>query len=125
MKQLTLKEAIEQGYKYYGFDNDEDQNLNELHDDIFEEELSNIEKHAHLRLFSKEYKSPIIKPEDLKQHVIEYLEAVFEEEFYNEEGDLYEKCMNKVDFKSITDQINKPLLEEKYYFMSNIKLIKG
>ncbi len=121
MKELTIKEAIEQGYTKYGFEDQDDQFTNDLHDDVFEE--YDEEYHGGMVLFEKETVTPKIGKDYLSDTLPE---PIFEYEFEELIGldDLILDEIKAIDYTEITEKINKVLGKHKYWILTDIHLVK-
>lgn len=112
MKKLTVKEALEQGYKSVTPRYEEWQYI-----DIRECDFSH--KHGY-EIVAKE-----TKPYQLAYGVIDDLLSDYfdnQEDVENEDGRL-QRIVSKVDFTKITDDVNNALSITRYFFGTDIQLI--
>ena len=118
---LTIKEALDQGYEYYGFHSHEWQTLNELHEDLrreLEEEGRSIED---VRLFGKEVECPKISSKELADVVSDYIGDQDSDICMRDDDRVYETVL-EVDFTDIADHINNKLQQHSYRMLTDIGL---
>lgn len=118
--QLTLKEAIDQGFTHYGFADREWQMVNELDEGVFEE--VDEEDWDQLVLFDKKPSFPSIS----KERIAEVLAQEISETDYEDSGrddDSVYIIVKDIDYTEIADTINKDLEDCKYWGLTDIKLV--
>jgi hypothetical protein len=119
--ELTVKEALKQGYEYYGFKNVDWQNLQELDENVFNE----VDESSwdNLVLFDKESKFPMMDKDDIAE-IMANRAAENDSEVCNREDDEVYDAVRAVDFAEITDTINKALEVHSYRMLTDIKLVQ-
>ena len=120
MEQLTLKQAIEQGYTHYGFAHREWQHAEELHDDLFKE----VEEgdHENLVLFEKKPSYPSISKENIAERLAEYISDNDYEECHRDDECVY-TSVKGMDFSEVANTINEALKVHKYWMLTDIKIL--
>lgn len=114
MEQLTVKEALEQGYKYYG-DPGSDEVMTIDNDIEFQEDVDYF-------LFSKEKSHPSTDGHTLFEIISEYIRD--NSDFYDEDEQTIVAINNStVDWADIARQLNESLKQVSYYPPTKIKLI--
>ncbi|NRB81994.1 MAG: hypothetical protein HRU38_25635 [Saccharospirillaceae bacterium] len=121
MKQLTVKEAIKQGYKYYGFGNKEWQTAEELDDGVFAE--VDEDDWDDLVLFEKNASQPTIDSRTIANMLADYI-ADQDSNDCGRDDDCVYKTVEEMDFKKVAENINKELEQHKYWMITDIKLVK-
>lgn len=111
---ITAKDAIEQGYSYFGYTGLECQTLNEL-SDITEED---IDRGA--CLFSKEFTTPTCN-EDIKEFLADHIQDNWSSETQDDTNEVYQAIMS-LDLSDITNRVNKALEHKKYYYLTDIEI---
>jgi|SRR5690606_15322683 len=117
MKTITVKEAIQQGYEYFGYKDREFQHAQSLKD-ISEEDFNTNET---LILFNKKASYRSISAEEIQELIFDYMydndEMADDTEFMND-------IFSESDFKPLSELINKKLSDYPYYFLTDIELTK-
>lgn len=112
MTQLTVKEALAQGYTYCCLYQDEGyypiKDVEFLRNDTFV-------------LASKEPKPYTISDTLIHELVDDFFNN--QEDVYDEDGNMIALIAEKVDFTAITEQINEAISSVKYYYPTEIQLI--
>lgn len=116
--QLTVAQALEKGYEYYGFEDERFQSLSEVktaHEDIdFKRKVF---------LFSKNPNaSPSISEEELKDLVSEHIEQDHEDQTGDDTGTVTD-LLSTFDFKDFADKINKHIESITTYGLTKTELI--
>lgn len=119
--ELTIKEALEQGYTKYGYFNREWQTTQNLHVDIFKDEEEY--EHENLCLFEKKSKSTSISSEAIAEILSDHIGCMDGDECARDDDIIYDVVM-KIDFTETANMINKKLEEYKYWMLTNIKIKK-
>lgn len=119
--ELTVKEAIKQGYKYYGISGLDHQSCQSLDENIFEE--VDDYNHDNIVLFDKKFVVTSVSEEEIKEMVSDHVSVKHSEECYSDDDRIY-NAISSLDFSEIINNINKKLEEHKYYFLTDIKIIK-
>jgi len=122
MKQLTVKEAIKQGYTLYGFGNREWQSTNDLHDDIFDE--IEEDEWGDIFLFEKKSNQPIITTTEISEMLADHISENDADECGREDDCVY-KAVDELDFSQTAEMINKELSKHKYWMITDIKLVNN
>ena len=120
IKELTIKEAIKQGYTKYGFQNREWQLVNDLSDALTEIEEDEWED---IVLFQKKSLQPKIS----KERIAELLSDNIGDEDSDESGrddDCVYETVKAIDFTDIAEKINKELEQHEYWTLTDIKLVR-
>ena len=121
METITLKEAIEQGYKYYGFSDREWQQTYELHDDIFQEVGEDY--WDDLVLFDKESEQPLITSKQIADLLSDSIGEQDSCESGREDDVVYE-AVNSVSYTEIAKTVNDALKPCEYWKLTDIKIIR-
>lgn len=117
MKQLTVKQALEQGYTLCGQDKGEFSILNNIGD------MGHIDDfYDNTVIAEKEGISCGTDPESLKEHVAEYFENMWADETGDDRAMVYDAIM-EMDFSEITDKISEQINHIKSYKLTTIKLV--
>jgi len=115
---LTVKEALEQGYVYFGKDQGEFQHLHNIEfvtDADFE--------FGPLMLAEKEsYYTPSVSPEEVAETLADIVYSQCGDETGDDTDDVYD-IIKALDFTDAAERINNALLNKKYYKLTNIQLI--
>jgi len=112
--ELTVKEAIEQGYEYYIYDGLGFQALNDLSDGDINFDNDPV-------LCSKEPQSPSSPTKsEFKEWLYEYISGGWESEQHDE----IHLAICKIDFTDIINKINHELSTVSYYPATDIELIE-
>lgn len=113
MNQLTVKEAIEQGYKYCWPQNDEICFLMKIEECPFDGKK--------YELLSKEPTPYGISDTTIKEILSDHLAD--QDEVADENGELCD-IVEAIDYTEITKTVNEALSKKKYYYPSGILLVK-
>jgi hypothetical protein len=119
---LTIKEAFEQGYLYFGYADREWQTLNDIDAEIFDDE-DLIDELDNLRLFDKEPKTHTIDVTTVASLLADHISDAADEECYREDNDIHD-TVTSLDFTETTNQINKALENKIWYILTDIQLIR-
>lgn len=117
-KELTVKEAINQGYTKYGFGSREWQTTEDLHDDIFNEVKE--EDWPDLFLFSKESDFPSITATQIADRLSDSIAEDDCDESGRPDGEVYD-TVAAIDYTEIAAKINDALKKHEYWMLTNIK----
>jgi len=120
MKQLTIKQAIDEGYTKYGFASRDWQTTQDLHDDIFDE--VEPEDWDDIVLFEKESTTPSISAKEIAELLSDYIGDNDSEECMREDEQIYD-AVKAIDFTDISEKINKAMESHKYWMLTDIKLV--
>lgn len=120
MKQLTLAQAIERGYTYYGFKDSGYQNLLPI-DDISDISPDDFPEDA-LLFGVNPYYTPKITPEEASDLVADFV-AERTAEATGDDTMIVHDTIKKLDFSAFADVVNLSLADRKYYTLTDIKLI--
>ncbi|WGQ15545.1 hypothetical protein [Sphingobacterium faecium] len=115
MDKLTIQQALEQGYLFFGYKGLEYQTLNDL-SDITQEDVD-----RGVCLFSKEYTSPSCE-ENIKEFIADHIQDQWSAETNDDTSDVYDAIMS-IDLSDIASRVNKVLEDKKYYTLTDIELI--
>lgn len=115
MDKLTIPQALEQGYLFFGYKGIEYQTLNDL-SDITQEDID-----RGVCLFSKEYTSPSCE-ENIKEFIADHIQDQWSAETNDDTSDVYDAIMS-IDLSDIASRVNKVLEDKKYYTLTDIELI--
>lgn len=117
IKTLTVKEAIEQGYKHYVYSNDGFQALKEIADDNIDfsrEDIFLVEKES--------YNPSGVSSKDLAELIADHLEENHCSESGDDTHQVYE-TIKELDFSDVEKRIDEALSLLTYYRASDIKLV--
>lgn len=115
--EMTVKQALEEGYEYYVYDSDGWQALNYISDNEMDFERSDIV------LVKKETVSPAgIDSKAIAELIAEHLEVNHSDDTGDDTEQVYD-IIKKLDFSDVEKQIDEALNAIKYYTSSGIKLI--
>lgn len=120
MAQLTIKQAIEQGYTRYGFASKEWQTVEELHDYIFEE--IEPDEHEDVVLCEKEGQYPSITRNEIADILSEYIGENDDEICARDSDEVYE-TVKGYDFTYLSIELNSKLKKHEYWILTDIQLI--
>jgi hypothetical protein len=120
MEELTIKEAIEQGYEKYGFLDKEWQTTNELSDLDPNDDKENFED---IVLFEKNSSQPTIDDETIANMLADYIADQDSHDCGRDDDSVY-KTVAAMDFKDIAAKINKELEQHEYWMITDIKLVR-
>jgi len=117
MDKLTRKEAIEQGYTYYGQDKGEFQHLYSI------ENMNEVDfESGPVYLAEKEpYYTPAISPEEVTETLADMVYCQVSDETGDDTDDAYD-IVKGLDFTATTKLINEALKDKKYYKLTSIQL---
>lgn len=121
--ELTIKEAIAQGYVHAGQPYTDWQSLQKL-EDLTDEDL---EMHKDgLHLFTKEYRVPSITVDTVKEMVADSIEQSWGDESGDDDTERVFKAVMELDddFAKIVKAVNAKVDHIKCYDCTDIKLIK-
>lgn len=120
-EQLTVKEAIEQGYTHYGYDNGGFQHLSTL-EDISPADLEESEwRGGHPVLAQKEPFFMSISADDVRDNVTDH---ICDQEEYMDDSGTIEDALKEMDiWEGFAAKINDTLKKHPYWYLTEIKLI--
>lgn len=121
MEQITLKEAIEQGYTKYGFTEREWQSTNDIHDGVFQE--VDEEYWDSLVLFDKQSEQPSITSKQISDLLADSIGEQDACESGREDDAVYE-AVNSVNYTEIAKTVNEALKPCEYWRLTDIKLVQ-
>ena len=119
MKTLTIKEAIEQGYKFCGEDRGEWQTLTRI--DSLQENDEWLVNGA-LLLAEKDYDNPGIDAESLADLLADHISNQWSDETGDDTDEVLD-TIKKLDFQKFSEYINDSLTHVKSYKLTDIKLV--
>lgn len=111
---LTVKEAIEQGYKYAGQDGHDYQIVTPLDDIDFEEKKP-------WYLFDKESSTPSIDPKYLCELIADRMESDWGDET-NDDTEQVFNAIKKLDFEPFAKMLNDAVSHVEAWTLTKIKL---
>lgn len=118
MEQLTVKEAIEQGYQWYVYASDGYQSLKEITDDDIDWDRDDI------WLVDKEpIHCPVPKAKDIAELLADQIASDWGSETGDDTDDVYDAVM-ACDFTETVKMLEQALVKKVYYHQSKIKLVK-
>lgn len=119
MEQLTLNQALEQGYTHFGYSDDGYQPMNDLTD--FDAEQATGKE----CLFSKEFRSPSVDAESLRELIADDTENNWDADIDDDTSDVLHiiNSMPIHHFEALAKEINDELSRKHYYSLTDIKLI--
>lgn len=120
METITIKEALNQGYKRAGKNATDWQSLHKL-EDLTDEDIEMED--GDLVLFSKEFDIPGITDVDLRDLIADHIE----DQWCEKTGDDTEEVsrrIKEIDFSLINKQIDDKLKDKKCYWATDIQLVK-
>jgi hypothetical protein len=118
--ELTVKEAIEQGYEYFGVDGPDWQSLQELGDIDCELELD-PDFLDDKNLFTKNSYSPSMSKQEIAELLADIIAVNHSEETGDDTDDVFD-IVNGLDFTETANMINNALEKKRYYTLTDIKL---
>lgn len=115
---LTVKEALEQGYVYFGQDKGEYQHLHSI------EGITDADfEFGPVMLAEKEpYYTPSVSGESIAELLADHIANWNGDETGDDTDDVYD-IVNALDFTTAANAINKALQNKKYYKLTSIQLI--
>ena len=118
--QLTVKEALEQGYTRCGYGNEEWQTA--LHIADLDSEDFNVVGRNRLMLMSKEHRAPSVTSSQISDLIADNVSEMHGNDTGDDTDSVYDliKAMN---FNEIVSDINATLSTYKYWDMTDIELI--
>lgn len=121
MEELTVKQALEQGYTHYGFKDREWQSVSKLHDNVFEE----LDEHEYeeVVLFEKSFNVLHTSEQDVSEIIAESVSYNYSQECASDEDNVYSDIID-LDFSGIVKQINDKMKDHKYWMITDIKLVR-
>lgn len=117
-KKLTVKEAIDQGYIYFGQDKGEFQHLHRI------ENISDADfEFGPIMLAEKDsYYTPSISSEEIAETLADIVYSQCGDETGDDTDEVYD-IVKALDFTDAAERINNALVKKKYYKLTNIQLI--
>lgn len=116
--ELTVKEALEQGYSLWGYENEEFQHLRNL-SEISPEYFENSE-YRNIVLADKEPTYLSVNADDLHERISEELKDGSD---FQDDTDMIDDAVKvAVNWEEIADKINESLKSRPYYYLTNIRL---
>jgi hypothetical protein len=118
MNQLTVAEAIEQGYTHFGFEGRDYQHLNPIED--FDTSSGEPEE---CLLFGKEpIYVPSVTAEQIAELIGDQVQCEVDDNTADDSNDACDIVM-ALDFEPVAKMINDALAHKKYYSLIRIKLV--
>ena len=118
VKELTVKEALEQGYTHYVYNDDGYQSLK----DIADTELINFNKED-IRIVCKEPQHPAgIDSKEIAELLADHLQCQYEDLVNDDTNSVFDAIM-ELDFSDMENKIAEALEKINYYSATDIKLI--
>jgi len=121
INELSVSDAIKQGFTMYGFGGCEWQVTNDLHDDVFDE--VDPEDWENLVLFEKTSSQPSIDSKTIAERLADLI-ADEDSDNCGRDDDRVYKTVMEMDFEDVAKMINDKLSEHKYWMITDIKLTK-
>ncbi len=123
-KELTVAEAISEGYTRYGFANREWQTTNDLEDlrNEISEGVDDV-NWDHIVLFGKESSRPTINTKQIADLLAESIGEDDAQETGRDDDAVWDTIL-ALNFDEVTNRINKALEQHEYWMLTDIKLIK-
>lgn len=115
---LIVKEAIEQGYVYFGKDQGEFQHLHSI-ESITE---ADFEDGPQMLAEKEPYYTPAISPEEIAETLADVMSNQCGDETGDDTDDVYD-IVKGLDFSAAANLINDAMKDKKYYKLTNIQLI--
>src|SRR6266540_20008 len=118
MDKITVKEAINQGYRYYGQNKGEFQHLNSI------DNMNDCDfECGPVYLAEKEaYYTPGISSKDITNALADIVSCQSHDETGDDTDDVYD-IVKALNFTVTASLINAALVHKKYYKLTNIQLI--
>lgn len=117
MNKLTVKQALEQGYKTYLYPADGFQRGN-----VLGEDEPDFKKQP--MLTEKEARHYSCNEESIKDILANQIDEWYAEETGDDDSIIYDLIM-ELDLSDIAERIDEKLKESSYYRQSDVKLIEG
>ena len=119
-KELTLKQAMDQGYTVCGLEGKEWQSVIELHDDVFNSDIDK-EDWGNIVLFEKKPSFPSVNSRTIADLLAD---NIAENDSCNSgrDGDEVYDAVMAIDFSATEALVNKKLEEFKYWKATGVKL---
>lgn len=121
--ELTVKEAIEQGYTHWGIISQEWQTVQELDEGVFAEVEAMQENVEDVYLFHKKPDVSVIDEGDFKNHIVHFATDQYYDDTQRDDLEDVMNDLNKIDFSKIYEDVSKVLANHKFWRFTNIKLI--
>lgn len=119
--QLTVKEAIEQGYTHYGFDNGDFQHLSQLEDATPEDFQPSEWRGGDAVLANKEPYYMSISGDSIRDVVTD---QICDSDEYKDDSGTVEDALKEMDvWQDFAAKINDKLKEHPYWYLTEIKLV--
>lgn len=115
---LTVKEALKQGYAYFGKDQGEFQHLHSI--EVITE--ADFEDGPQMLAEKESYYSPSISPEEIAETLADIMSNQCGDETGDDTDDVYD-TVKALDFTAAVNIINEALKHKKYYKLTTIQLI--
>lgn len=116
-EQLTVKQALEQGYTLCGQDKGEWISLNNI------EDMGHIDDfYDNTVIAEKEGISASVDADTLREYIADYAEDSWADETGDDRAMVYDAIL-EMDFSEIADKINKQIEHIKSYRLTDIKLV--
>lgn len=118
MEQLTVKEALEQGYEKFVYNSDGFQSLKDIAN------VENIDfEREDIRIVGLDAQHPSgISSKDLAELVAEQLQCQYNDDVSNDTDSVYD-AIKELDFSDMENKISEALNGINYYSATNIKLV--
>lgn len=122
-EQLTVQEALEQGYTKYIYDKSDFMIVREITDLLHDDNADEWDRP--LILCNKEPESPFgISSKDIAELLADHLEDNHRGEFGGDYTNAVFDAINELDFTEAENKISEALSKLHYYRATNIKLIR-
>lgn len=119
MQQLTVKEALKQGYTKYCFNSDGFQGLKDIDGEI---DPSDFERED-IRIVNKEPYSPHgMSSKDIAELIAEHIECNHVDDSGDDTEQVYD-AIKEIDFTDAENKISEALSKLHYYRATDIKLV--
>ena len=119
MKELSIKDALEQGYTKYCFNSDGFQGLLDISGNIDPSDLARED----IRIVEKEPYSPAgISSKDIAELLAEHIESNHMDDSGDDTEQVFD-AIKELDFTDAEHKIGEALSKLKYYRATDIKLI--
>ena len=122
MKTITLAEALDQGYKYYGFKNREWQTTNELNAGLFYGVEVDKEYWDDIVLFDKEPEQSSITSKQIADLLSDSIGEQDADESVRDDDAVYE-AVNSVSYTERAKTISTALKPCEYWKLTDIKIV--
>lgn len=118
MNKITVKEALEQGYVYFGQDKGEFQHLHSI--EVVTE--ADFETGPLFVAEKDSYYTPSVSAEEVAETLADIVYSQTGDETGDDTDDVYD-IVKGLDFTATTEIVNAALTHKKYYKLTDIQLI--